>query len=93
MHETMHETKVTRWPDHPNHSSASRPKSWYCSIGGKQIALGKNRDEALKTFHGLMIDQSALSDGRITVHELCERYIVWCEAIENPQRTNGIRTF
>ena len=36
-------------------------KSWYCSINGRQISLGKDREAAHKKFRAVMADQSLLS--------------------------------
>jgi hypothetical protein len=32
-------------------------QSWYVCIGGRQIPLGKDRDEAFRKFHGMMADR------------------------------------
>ena len=45
-------------------------KSWYCSINGRQISLGKDREAAHKKFHALMADQSLLSAEITTIYEL-----------------------
>ncbi len=34
-------------------------KSWYCSIQGRQISLGKDREEAFEKFHSLMANQDS----------------------------------
>ena len=54
-------------------------KSWYCSINGRQISLGKDRDAAHKKFHSLMADQSLLSAEITTLYELSQTYLDWCE--------------
>ena len=54
-------------------------KSWYCSINGRQISLGKDRDAAHKKFHALMADQSLLSAEITTLYELSQTYLDWCE--------------
>ena len=54
-------------------------KSWYCSISGRQISLGKDRDAAHKKFHALMADQSLLSAEITTLYELSQAYLDWCE--------------
>ena len=38
-------------------------KSWYCSINGRQISLGKDREAAHKKFHTLMAAASSLATG------------------------------
>ena len=54
-------------------------KSWYCSIKGRQISLGKDREAAHKKFHTLMADQSLLSAEITTIYELSQTYLDWCE--------------
>lgn len=54
-------------------------KSWYCSIKGRQISLGKDREAAHKKFHALMADQSLLSSEVTTLYELSQLYLDWCE--------------
>ena len=45
-------------------------KSWYCSINGHQISLGKDHDAAHKQFHALMENQFPLSAEITTLYEL-----------------------
>ena len=54
-------------------------KSWYCSINGRQISLGKDREAAHKKFHTLLADQSLLSAEITTIYELSQTYLDWCE--------------
>lgn len=54
-------------------------KSWYCSIDGRQIPLGKNREVAHKKFHALMADRTLLSAELSTLYELSQAYLDWCE--------------
>lgn len=55
-------------------------RSWYCSIGGKQILLGKDRKTAFEKFHALMADRSQVQEEVTTLYELSQVYLDWCEA-------------
>lgn len=59
-------------------------KSWYCSIGGQQISLGKDREIAFKKFYELMADQDQVKNERATLYELSQVYLDWCEANRKP---------
>lgn len=54
-------------------------KSWYCSIGGKQVSLGKDRKAAFEKFHALMADTSQVREEATTLYELSQVYLDWCE--------------
>ena len=53
-------------------------KSWYCSIGGKQISLGKDREAAHQKFHELMTDRDSVSGDLVTLYDLSQTYLDWC---------------
>ena len=55
-------------------------QSWYCSIGGKQISLGKDREAAHLKFHELMTDREAISSELVSVYELSQAYLDWCKS-------------
>ncbi|QDV61959.1 tyrosine-type recombinase/integrase [Crateriforma conspicua] len=59
-------------------------KSWYCSIGGRQISLGKNREAAFEKFHSLMADRDQLAGEMTTLDELTQCYLDWCQANRKP---------
>tara|TARA_R110002049_G_scaffold4601_5_gene32826 strand:- start:1141840 stop:1142163 length:324 start_codon:yes stop_codon:yes gene_type:complete len=54
-------------------------KSWYCSIGGQQIRLGKDREAAFERFHDLMSDRDQLAGEKTTLYELSQAHLDWCE--------------
>jgi len=58
--------------------------SWYCSISGRQISLGKNRERAFERFHQLMADKSRLAGELTTLYDLSQIYLDWCEANRKP---------
>lgn len=60
-------------------------KSWYCSINGKQIPLGKDRESAEQKFHELMADKESLGGSFSTLYELSQSYLDWCEKHRNPR--------
>ena len=51
---------------------------WFVYLHGKQVNLGKNKDDALRTFHRLMADQglspAIVPLAAVTVKELHEQY-------------------
>ena len=59
-------------------------QSWYCSINGKQISLGKQKSEALKKFYELMGRKEDLQTDSITVYQLTQTYLDWCQKNKKP---------
>ena len=59
-------------------------KSWYCSISGRQISLGKDRKAAFEKFHSLVTDQSQVESDVATLYELSQVYLDWCQANRKP---------
>ncbi|MEO1498004.1 MAG: tyrosine-type recombinase/integrase [Planctomycetota bacterium] len=55
-------------------------RSWYCSIEGRQIPLGKDRAEAFEKFHALMADKSSVQGEVTTLYGLSGTYLDWCLA-------------
>jgi hypothetical protein len=52
--------------------------AWFVCIGGKQINLGKDKDEAFRTFHRRMAEQGqeeVKPSSAVTVAELAGRYL------------------
>lgn len=54
-------------------------KSWYCSFGGKQVALGKDRESAFTKFHELMAERATVRSEFSTLYDLSQAYLDWCE--------------
>ncbi len=59
-------------------------KSWYCSIGGKQIPLGKNKTEAHEKFYELMGRKDDIRADLATLYELTQTYLDWCQQNKKP---------
>jgi len=59
-------------------------RSWYCSIEGRQISLGKDRDAAFGKFYELMGDKAQVKNDRSTLYELSQAYLDWCKANRKP---------
>ncbi|MEO9590133.1 tyrosine-type recombinase/integrase [Rhodopirellula bahusiensis] len=70
-------------PRQPKPFFRKQTQSWYCSIGGKQISLGKDREAALQKFHELMTDPDAVSSELVTLYELSQAYLDWCKLNRN----------
>ena len=71
-------------PRQPKPYFRKQTKSWYCSIAGRQISLGKGRARAFEKFHELMADQSQVKSELLTLYELSQAYLDWCEANRKP---------
>lgn len=52
---------------------------WVCTIDGKRVTLGKDKAAAMQKFHGLMLNRRALSSGILTVYQLSQVYLDWCQ--------------
>ena len=63
-------------------------KSWYCSINGKQISLGKSKTEAFQKFYDLMGRKDELRSDSSTVYELTQSYLDWCQKNRKPGTYN-----
>lgn len=59
-------------------------KSWYCSIAGRQISLGKDREAAFEKFHALMADPSRVKNELTTLYDLSQVYLDWCQKKRKP---------
>lgn len=59
-------------------------KSWYCSIGGKQISLGRDREAAHEKFHALMADRGEIKGEVVTLYALSQVYLDWCHKHRKP---------
>ena len=68
-------------------------KSWYCSIGGKQIPLGKDRETAFEKFHALMADRTRVRGEVNTLYDLSQAYLDWCLAKRKPATYERHRDF
>lgn len=55
-------------------------RSWYCSIGGHQISLGKDREAAHAKFHALMADREQVKGELTTLYDLSQVYLDWVQA-------------
>ncbi len=66
-------------PRQPKPFFRKQTQSWYCSIGGRQIPLGKEREAAEKQFHKLMTDRESVSAEITTLYDLSQRYLDWVQ--------------
>lgn len=71
-------------PRQPKPFFRKQTKSWYCSIAGRQISLGKNREAAFEKFHELMSDREQIKSELTTLYEISQVYLDWCEANRKP---------
>ena len=68
-------------------------KSWYCSIAGRQIPLGKVRENAWEKFYELMADQDQVNSSITTLYQLSQVYLDWCQANRKPATYSRHRYF
>ncbi len=54
-------------------------QSWYVTLKGTQIPLGKNEEQAWQKYHEMMAKQDQIIDGFGTVSELFDGYLDWLE--------------
>ncbi len=80
-------------PRQPKPYMRKQTKSWYCSIGGKQISLGKDREAAHAKYHELMTDRESAATDRTTLYELSQSYLDWCESNRKPATYERHRHF
>lgn len=66
-------------PRKPKPFFRKQTQSWYCSISGKQISLGKDRESAFLRFHQLMSQPDSISGEMCTLYALSQHYLDWCE--------------
>ncbi|WP_461507056.1 tyrosine-type recombinase/integrase [Rhodopirellula baltica] len=52
-------------------------QSWYCSMDGRQIRLGKDKTAAETKFHELMSDRDSITSEITTLYALSQRYLDW----------------
>lgn len=71
-------------PRQPKPYLRKQTKSWYCSIGGRQISLGKDRDAAFEKFYELMGDREQVRNDISTLYELSQVYLDWCQENRKP---------
>ncbi|MCA9178430.1 MAG: site-specific integrase [Planctomycetales bacterium] len=66
-------------PRKPKPYYRAHTKSWYCTIDGQRISLGKSKAEAEKRFHELMASREDLKAQIATCYQLTQVYLDWCE--------------
>lgn len=71
-------------PRRPKPFFRKQTQSWYCSINGRQISLGKSREVAFAKFHELMLNQEQVASELTTVYEVSQVYLDWCENNRKP---------
>lgn len=76
-------------PRQPKPYLRKQTNSWYCSIGGRQISLGKDRDPAFEKFYELMGDRKQIASELCTLYELSQAYLDWCESNRTHDPLNG----
>ncbi|MEX1041763.1 MAG: tyrosine-type recombinase/integrase [Pirellulaceae bacterium] len=71
-------------PRQPKPFLRKQTQSWYCSIAGRQISLGKDREAAFEKFHELMANREQVKSDLTTLYELSQVYLDWCEVHRKP---------
>ncbi len=66
-------------PRKPEPYLRKQTNSWYCSIKGRQISLGRTKEAAFEKFHELMAKQDQVQDEISTLYALSQVYLDWCE--------------
>lgn len=72
-------------------------RGWYVQLGGRQIPLGRDRDQAFAEYHRIMSElgrgEPLTPVGRVTLFELVDRYLVWKSAKAKPATIDYYRTY
>ncbi|MCA9026719.1 MAG: tyrosine-type recombinase/integrase [Planctomycetaceae bacterium] len=71
-------------PRQPKPYLRTQTQSWYCSIAGRQIPLGRNKEAAFQKFHELMADKDRHTDELTTLYKISQVYLDWCETNRRP---------
>lgn len=71
-------------PRRPKPYFGKQTKSWYCSINGRQLPLGKDREATFERFHALMADRSQVQSELTTLYDLSQAYLDWVESNRKP---------
>lgn len=66
-------------PRKPKPFFRKQTQSWYCTINGTQIRLGKTKAEADKKFHELMTDRDTVGAEITTLYALSQQYLTWVQ--------------
>lgn len=80
----MHEMEPKPCLGQASRISGKQTKSWYCSIKGRQIALGKDRRSAHQKFQELVTDSRHVEVDANTLYELSQAYLDWCQIHRKP---------
>lgn len=65
-------------------------KAWYCNIGGKQVRLGSNKDEAEKEYHRLMAGETPVT-AKTTAAQLIDQFLHWTKTNKAERTFNWYR--
>jgi len=76
-------------------------KRWYVEIDGNQINLGPDEDEAFRKYHQIMAERdkddpphaAAPPAGELTVAELYDKFLTWCQQHREPLTYKGYHEF
>ncbi|QDS92514.1 Tyrosine recombinase XerD [Roseimaritima multifibrata] len=71
-------------PRKPKPFFRKQTKSWYCSINGRQISLGKDKKQAEQKFYELMTDRESVAADVGSLYDLSQVYLDWCQANRKP---------
>ena len=52
-------------------------KSWYVTLDGKQVPLGKDKEKAFETYHELMANRGQAQASFVFVAVLFDKYLAW----------------
>jgi integrase len=71
-------------------------QAWFICINGKQMNLGKEKEEAHRRFHEIMATNAPPKKEELSVHlavELIELFLQWTEAHRAPKTLKGYKDF
>jgi integrase len=71
----------------------TQTNSWYCSIGGKQIPLGKSKREAFVKFERLICEKGSDVAKLESLYSLSQIYLDWCQSNRSEKLYDNHRRF
>ena len=80
----MHEIESKPCPASLSRTSVSKPKAGIAQLAGQQIPLGKDRQAGFLKFHELMSNRDQVKSERMTLYDLSQVYLDWCQANRKP---------
>jgi integrase len=67
--------------------------AWFLQLGKRQINLGPDRDEALKQYHRLMLQEGYTEPDELAIADLVSEFLAWSKDEHEPDTTDWYTRF